>query len=176
MSQLFKIMLLSITVSAASGDFVCSNPSEIVCDHIPGTEDYISSMIADSQSQCQESCSIGHYTNLCEFYTWFPNAGIGEANCYHLSACHIVPFSTTQEVTSGPWNCSGEVHCEETSDQDGMVITCWATPQFSDINSNDDSNKCTLFCDGSLGFLILLVLLMFLLLFLLCCCVAEGAI
>lgn len=126
---MIKLAVLGLlNFSGALSKLACQAP--VVCDPSLESDIYLGASHFANEAACETSCTIGHPSNPCKFFTFVPNAQDQVPNCYKMTQCNEMSDPIVGSK-SGAWSC------EDTS------IFCSA---IGDIPAFD-SKKTTWTCD-----------------------------
>jgi len=102
-------VLAILNITGALSKLDCKTP--VICDPSLESDIFLGAAHFANEDACQTSCSIGHPSNPCKFFTFVPNAQDQVPNCYKMTQCNemSVPFAGAK---SGAWSCDDpEIFC-----------------------------------------------------------------
>jgi len=101
----FFILLQLFHISPTFSKLACQTP--VICDPSLESDIFLGASHFADETQCETSCTIGHPSNPCKFFTFVPNTAAQVPNCYKMTACKEManPF---QGAKSGAWSCDDE--------------------------------------------------------------------
>jgi len=129
---MIKLAVLAIlNLSGVLSKLDCKTP--VVCDPSLESDIFLGASHFVDELACQTSCTIGHPSNPCKFFTFVPGAQDQVPNCYKMKQCNEMSKPIVGSV-SGAWSCEDpEIFCDAIGD----------IPAF-------DSRKTTWTCDHNI--------------------------
>ena len=100
---MIKLAVLAIlNLSGVLSKLDCKTP--VVCDPSLESDIFLGASHFVDELACQTSCTIGHPSNPCKFFTFVPGAQDQVPNCYKMKQCNEMSKPIVGSV-SGAWSC-----------------------------------------------------------------------
>merc|ERR1712123_540075 len=119
--KMIKLAVLAIlNLSGVLSKLDCKTP--VVCDPSLESDIFLGASHFVDELACQTSCTIGHPSNPCKFFTFVPGAQDQVPNCYKMKQCNEMSKPIVGSV-SGAWSCEDpEIFCDAIGDMTTIFI------------------------------------------------------